>query len=100
MPEADKQDAKVISTFRDAPPAAKAILIGMLINRLGTFLNIFLVLYMTHRGFTTVQAGVALGVYGFGGVAGVLVGTALADKLGAPRGARLGMGGPGVVMGR
>src|SRR5580700_1128979 len=88
-----EQDAKVFSTFREAPPAAKAILIGMLINRLGTFLNIFLVLYMTHRGFTTVQAGVALGVYGFGGVVGVLVGTALADWLGARRATVLSMSG-------
>src|ERR1700728_892650 len=98
MPEADKQDAKVVSTFREAPPAAKAILIGMLINRLRTFLNIFLVLYMTHRGFSTVQAGVALGVYGFGGVAGILVGTALADWLGARRATVLSMGGRAVLM--
>src|SRR6202034_2224901 len=81
MPEADKQDAKVFSTFREAPPAAKAILIGMLINRLGTFLNIFLVLYMTHRGFTTVQAGVALGVYGFGGVGGLLADVAVVGMI-------------------
>ena len=93
-----EQDAKVFSTFREAPPAAKAILIGMLINRLGTFLNIFLVLYMTHRGFTAVQAGVALGVYGFGGVVGVLVGTALADWLGARRATVLSMGGRAVLM--
>ena len=98
MPEASKQDAKVISTFREAPPAAKAILIGMLINRLGTFLNIFLVLFMTHRGFTAVQAGVALGVYGFGGVAGIMVGTALADWLGARRATVLSMGGGAVLM--
>jgi MFS family permease len=98
MPEASRQDAKVISTFREAPPAAKAILIGMLINRLGTFLNIFLVLFMTHRGFTAVQAGVALGVYGFGGVAGILVGTALADWLGARRATVLSMGGGAVLM--
>jgi MFS family permease len=92
------QNARVFSTFRESPPAVKAILIGMLVNRLGTFLNIFLVLYMTHRGFTQVQAGTALGVYGFGGVAGVLVGTALADKLGARRATVLSMGGRAVLM--
>jgi predicted MFS family arabinose efflux permease len=92
------QDAKVITTFRESPPAAKAILIGMLVNRLGTFLNIFLVLFMTHRGFTAVQAGIALGVYGFGGVAGVLAGTALADWLGARRATVLSMAGRAVLM--
>lgn len=92
------QDAKVFSTFRESPPAVKAILIGMLVNRLGTFLNIFLVLFLTHRGFTAVQAGIALGVYGFGGVAGVLVGTATADWLGARRATVLSMGGRAVLM--
>jgi len=95
---APAQDARVFATFRESPVAVKAILIGMLVNRLGTFLNIFLVLYMTHRGFTQVQAGTALGVYGFGGVAGVLVGTALADKLGARRATVLSMAGRAVLM--
>jgi MFS family permease len=95
---ATAQNARVFSTFRESPAAVKAILIGMLVNRLGTFLNIFLVLYMTHRGFTQVQAGTALGVYGFGGVAGVLAGTALADKLGARRATVLSMGGRAVLM--
>ncbi len=97
-PSATAQNARVFSTFRESPTAVKTILIGMLVNRLGTFLNIFLVLYMTHRGFTQVQAGTALGVYGFGGVAGVLAGTALADKLGARRATVLSMGGRAVLM--
>jgi MFS family permease len=96
--EATAQDAKILTTFRESPVAVKAILIGMLVNRLGTFLNIFLVLFMTHRGFTAVQSGIALGVYGFGGVAGVLLGTTLADWLGARRATVLSMAGRAILM--
>jgi predicted MFS family arabinose efflux permease len=92
------QNARVISTFLESPRPVKAILIGMLVNRLGTFLNTFLVLYLTHRGFTAVQAGTALGVYGFGGVAGIVTGTALANRLGARAGTVLSMAGRAVLM--
>jgi predicted MFS family arabinose efflux permease len=92
------QDARIVTTFRESPRAVKAILIGMLVNNLGTFLNTFLVLYMTHRGFTAVQAGTALGVYGFGGVVGILVGTTLANWLGARAGTVLSMAGRAVLM--
>jgi predicted MFS family arabinose efflux permease len=73
-------------------------LVGVLINQIGGFLQVFLVLFMTHRGFTEVQAGVALGCYGAGAFAGVLVGGALADRLG-PRWATLfSMGGFAVLL--
>src|ERR1041384_3798584 len=73
----------IITTWREAPGAAKALLLGTFINRLGEFVQIFLVLYLVNRGFTTTQAGTALGVYGVGAVFGVLVGGWLTDKLGA-----------------
>jgi len=91
------QDAGVLVTFRESPPAVKAILVGMLVNRLGTFLTVYLVLFLTHRGFTDVQAGTALGAFGFGGVAGILAGTALADWLGARRATVLSMAGMSVL---
>src|ERR1700677_2542933 len=92
------QNAGVVSTFRESPVAVKAILFGMLVNQLGTFLTAFLVLFMTHRGFSSDQAGIALGAYGFGGVAGVLLGTALADWLGARAATVLSMAGRGALM--
>jgi MFS family permease len=91
------QDAGILITFRESPPAVKAILVGMLVNRLGTFLTVYLVLFLTHRGFTEVQAGTALGAFGFGGVVGILVGTVLADWLGARRGTVLSMAGMAVL---
>ncbi|GIG56176.1 MFS transporter [Longispora fulva] len=78
-------DAGILVTWRQSPLAAKALLVGILVNRLGAFVQIFLVLFLTFRGFTTVQAGVALGVYSVGSVAGSLVGGELSDRLGPRR---------------
>jgi predicted MFS family arabinose efflux permease len=75
-------------TLREAPSAVKAVLLGVLVNRLGAFFQTFLVLFLTHRGFGGVEAGVALAAFGGGSLAGVLLGGALADRLG-PRAATL-----------
>jgi len=74
--------------LREAPAPVKAVLAGVLVNRLGSFFQTFLVLFLTQRGLTGVQAGVALGCYGAGSLAGVLLGGTLADRLG-PRVATL-----------
>jgi MFS family permease len=81
--ESSKQDARIWATFQDASRPVRAMLLGIFVSRLGSFLQTFLVLFLTHRGFTKLQAGTALGGYGVGAVLGVLVGGALADRLGA-----------------
>lgn len=73
----------VRQTFGESPLAAKTVLAGVLINRLGGFLNIFLVLFMASRDYSTAQAAIALSAYGAGAIAGVLAGGALANWLGA-----------------
>ncbi|WP_412538110.1 MFS transporter [Longispora sp. K20-0274] len=78
-------DAGILVTWRESPLAAKALLVGILVNRLGAFIQIFLVLFLTFRHFSTVQAGVALGVYSVGSVAGALLGGELSDRLGPRR---------------
>ncbi len=78
-------DDGVFATLRGSPPAVRALLVGVFLNRLGRFFQVYLVLFLTERGFTQVEAGVALGGYGAGTIAGVLVGGALADRLGARR---------------
>jgi predicted MFS family arabinose efflux permease len=81
-----QKPAAILSTFRDSPVAVKAILLGVFINRLGGFLNIFLVLYLTTRGYPAAQAALGLGGYGAGALIGVAVGGMLAERLG-PRNA-------------
>lgn len=83
MTETTDRGPGVLETLRLAPASVKAVLFGLLINKLGAFLQVFLVLFLTTRGFTGLQAGMALGAYGAGSVLGVLLGGALADRIGA-----------------
>ncbi len=56
---------------------------GLLINRVGAFAVLFLSLYLTEqRGAGTALAGVVVGTYGVGGVAGTLLGGVLTDRSG------------------
>jgi MFS family permease len=75
-------DAGILLTWRESPPASRALLAGIFVNRLGAFIQVFLVLFLTTRGFTTVQAGTALAVFTTGAVLGVIVGGAMTDRLG------------------
>ncbi|MFD7020271.1 MDR family MFS transporter [Streptomyces sp. NPDC059928] len=77
-----KRHAGVWQVWRESPTAVKSLLAGTMINRLGGFVQVFMVLYLTHRGFSTSQAGAALGVYGAGAVLGTLFGGWLSDKVG------------------
>jgi MFS family permease len=76
-------DAAILATFRESALAVKTLLIGVFVSRLSGFLNIFLVLFLTAQGYSTAQATFALGVYGGGAIVGVLIGGALASRLGA-----------------
>jgi MFS family permease len=68
--------------LRSLPPAAWVLFGGTFVNRLGTFVMPFMTLYLTHRGFSVPQAGVALAMYGVGGVAAQFLGGWLADRIG------------------
>jgi MFS family permease len=81
----------VWNTFRGSPLAVKVLLAGVFLSRLGGFLNIFIVLYLAAKGYSTEQSALALSVYGTGAVAGLLLGTTLAHRLGARNSAVLGM---------
>lgn len=78
-------DAGIRRTWRESSPAARALLVGVFVNKLGAFLMIFLVLFLTYRGFSSVQAGLALGAFSAGSVVGVLAGGTLTDRLGPRR---------------
>ncbi|WP_433371044.1 MDR family MFS transporter [Actinoplanes sp. CA-142083] len=57
--------------------------VGTLINRLGSFVVIFLAIYLTSdRHFSQSQAGLVIGLYGVGGAIGTTVGGVLADRWG------------------
>ena len=85
-------------TWQDAPLAARALLAGVFVNRLGAFIQVFLVLFLTARGFSPLQAGFALGIYGAGSVVGVLAGGELTDRLGSRRTILVSMSGTAVMV--
>jgi len=56
---------------------------GLLINRIGAFAMLFMSVYLTEeRGASASLAGLVVGGYGIGGVAGTLLGGVLADRWG------------------
>jgi MFS family permease len=60
--------------------------VATLINRAGTMVMPFLVLWLTEeRGFTTAGAGRALALYGIGGMVASYLGGWLSDRFDAPR---------------
>ena len=73
-------------SFRDnlraLPPAAWILFGGTFINRFGTFVIPFLILYLNRTGFTVAQAGMAVAAYGLGHIVAASAGGHLADRIG------------------
>ncbi|GIE97839.1 MDR family MFS transporter [Paractinoplanes rishiriensis] len=56
---------------------------GTLVNRLGSFVVLFMAIYLTDaRGFSQSRAGLVIGLYGVGGAIGTTVGGVLSDRWG------------------
>lgn len=64
------------------PREAWILFIGSFVNRLGTFVLPFITLYLTQRGYSPPQAGLAIACYGLGGLISQGAGGLLADRLG------------------
>ncbi|GAA3398678.1 MFS transporter [Streptomyces roseoviridis] len=69
-------------TLRRLPVRVWIISLGILVNQVGNFLPVFIVLYLTERGYSAGAAGLVLGISGLGKVLGNAVGGYLADKIG------------------
>ena len=59
----------ILPTLRELPPAAWVLFAGTFVNRFGSFVQVFLVLYLTDKGYSGLQAGLTLGSYGLGHMA-------------------------------
>lgn len=64
------------------PPAFWFLFYGMIINRLGAFMFLFITLYLTRRGLSPAQAGIILAGYGVGTSTSAIFGGTLADRWG------------------
>lgn len=73
--------------------------VATLVSRLGGFVLIFLAVYLTkERGFSDIQAGLVVGLWGAGGAIGTMVGGLLADRWGRRPTLLLANGGAAVMM--
>lgn len=68
--------------LRTLPAAAWILFAGTFINRFGTFVMPFLILYFTRKGYSEVRAGLAVGAYGLGHLVASVLGGHLADRFG------------------
>lgn len=72
----------LLSSLGALPRAAWILFFGTFLNKFGGFVVPFLTLYLTGRGYTIGQAGMAVSAYGMGNLGASLLGGHLADKLG------------------
>ena len=80
-PIAQKPDG-VFAVLRQTPTPLRYLLGGVLVNQLGAFVQTFMVLYLTVRGFSAGQAGVVIAAYSIGTVFGGLAGGELIHRIG------------------
>jgi len=57
----------------------------MLVNRSGTMVIPFMTIYLTSSGYSIGQAGLVMGIFGFGAVCGGFIGGRLTDRFGFQR---------------
>ncbi|MBV8519108.1 MAG: MFS transporter [Acidobacteria bacterium] len=84
--------------LRALPRPAWVLFGGAFINRFGTFVMPFLAIYLTRRGFTPAQAGIAIGAYGAGHLIASIAGGHLADRIGRRNTIALSMFGSAATM--
>lgn len=69
-------------SIRDLPGAAWLLFAGTFINKFGSFVIVFLAVYVTREGYSAAQAGLAVSAYGVGALISQPLGGYLADRLG------------------
>lgn len=75
----------LLASLRALPRPAWVLFSGTFLNKFGAFVVPFLTLYLTSRGYTVGEAGLAVGAYGVGNLLASLLGGHLADHIGRRR---------------
>ena len=74
-----------IRTLRELPRPVVTLLAGVALSRTGTFVAVFLTLYLTHIGHSPARAGLGLTVFGAGAITGTFVSGTATGLLGPRR---------------
>jgi MFS family permease len=77
-----KAHPTVLDGLRALPRPAWILFLGVFLNKFGSFVVPFLTLYLTRQGYSTGDAGLAIGAYGAGHFLASGLGGHLADTLG------------------
>jgi MFS family permease len=94
----NETQASLRDNLRALPRGAWILFFGTFLNKFGTFVLPFLAIYMTRLGYSTAQAGLAIGAYGIGTLGACLLGGCLADRLGRRKTIVLSMGSAALAM--
>ena len=70
----NETQASLRENLRALPRGAWILFFGTFLNKFGTFVLPFLAIYMTRLGYTSAQAGLAIGAYGIGTLGACLLG--------------------------
>ena len=68
--------------IRSLPGPVWILCAGSFVNRFGSFVAVFLVLYLREKGYSIAEAGLIVSLYGAGNVMAAAVGGLVADRLG------------------
>jgi MFS family permease len=72
----------LVAAIKSLPRPVWILFGGTFINRFGSFVGVFIVLYLTHMGYSVPQAGLALAAFGLGSLPGSALGGYFADRVG------------------
>lgn len=86
------------ASVRALPRPAWVLFAGIFLNRFGTFVIPFLTLYMTGKGYSLADAGLAVGSYGTGTLFACALGGHLADKIGRRKTIAFSLAGGAITM--
>jgi MFS family permease len=77
-----RQPPSLRQGIRSLPAPVWILCAGSFVNRFGSFVAVFLVLYLRSRGYSIAESGLVVSFYGVGNVAAAGVGGWVADRLG------------------
>jgi MFS family permease len=77
-----RTDESLWRSLRALPRPVWLLYGGSFVNRFGSFVATFLILYLVEAGYSPAEAGLAVSAYGAGSLVSALVGGWLADRLG------------------